>query len=435
MKKHFLFIVFLFSCLCIKTFVIAQNNKSYPIADGTFIQNDLIASWSDDRWQLELKALKDVGMHYIIIAPTLHTEKGINESMYPSALPDVKQKYKSDLVDNCLRNAAKAGFKVFLGLNLNEEWWNGKFTYEWLNHQMELGNNVADELTKKYKAKYGDVMYCWYWVWEVDNAHCSTPQLQDALASILNVNLDHLHAITPSMPFMLCPFMNYRLGTADENRRMWERVFAGAHFNKGDIFAPQDCIGAGGLKLDTLDVWFREMKKAVDTKSGLLFWSDAETFDQRFWTIAPLNRFINQMEIVKPYVGNIISFAYSHYYSPYKVNKKYHEAYLKYVRTGALPEVSSLGSPADLQWNKDVENKVLLTWKTPADSSEIAGYYIFRNGELVANIQNEKKRRNTSRNAFLEKKPLERGTYQYELCSYSFTGATSEKKGVKCEIN
>ena len=86
MKKHFLFVVFLFFCLCIKTFVIAQNNKSYPIADGTFIQNDLIASWSDDRWQLELKALKDVGMHYIIIAPTLHTEKGINESMYETKI-------------------------------------------------------------------------------------------------------------------------------------------------------------------------------------------------------------------------------------------------------------------------------------------------------------------------------------------------------------
>lgn len=436
MKKNVLFLSFLFCCLFLKTTVFAQVLKSYPIADGTFIQDDLIANWNDDRWQQEFTALKDAGMHYVIFAPTLNTnEKGINETMYPSELKDVKQKYKSDLVDICLRNASKAGFKVFLGLNLNAEWWKADFTYEWLKNQMETGNSIADELIHKYKNKYGDVMYGWYWVWEVDNVHCNTPPLQDALANILNINLDHLHAVTPSMPFMLCPFMNYRKGTADENRVMWEYVFSKSHFNRGDIFAPQDCIGAGGLKLDILDVWFREMKKAVDTKPGLLFWSDAETFDQRFWTIAPLNRFIKQMEIVKPYVSNIISFAYSHYYSPFKVNKKYHEAYLEYVRTGKMSNVPVPGLPLDLQWKKSTDNKVILTWHAPADSIEIAGYYIFRNTELVANIQYEKRRRNMQKNTFIEKIPLDKGTYKYEVCSYSFSGTPSERRYINCELN
>jgi len=437
MKKYLLYITFLCCGLLIKVFVIAQDNRSYPIIDGTFIQDDLVANWNDSRWQKELNALKEVGMHYIIFAPTLHTDKeGVSESIYPSNLRGVRQKYKVDLVDNCLRNAAKAGFKVFLGLNFNEEWWTGQFSYEWLKHQMETGNQVADELVKKYKKKYGEVMYGWYWVWEVDNVHCKTTILQDELADILNVNLDHLHVITPSMPFMLCPFMNYRLGTAEQNGNMWERVFAGAHFNQGDIFAPQDCIGAGGLKLDILDVWFREMKRAVDTKPGLLFWSDAETFDQRFWTIAPLNRLIRQLEIVKPYVSHIISFAYSHYYSPYKVNKKYHGAYLEYVRNGVLPTGLLPLPPTGLQLKKSIDNKMVLSWQAPPDSNEIAGYYIFRNGALLGNIQYEDNRRkNETRNTFIEKESLKEGKYCYEVSSYSFTGTPSSKISIMCEIN
>jgi len=438
MKKYPVYFVVLIFCLLQCTRILSQYIiHPYPIADGTFIQNELVANWTDDRWQKELTALKEVGMHYIILAPTLQSnEKNISESMYPSALPDVKQRYSNDLVDNCLRNAEKAGFKVFLGLNLNDKWWSADFTYDWLKHQMEIGNSVADELIQRYKNKYGGVMYGWYWVWEVDNIHCNTTSLQHALAEILNVNLDHLHAATPSMPFMLCPFMNYRLGTAQENRKMWETVFAGAHFNKGDIFAPQDCIGAGGLILDTLDVWFREMKRAVDTKPGLLFWSDAETFDQRFWTSAPLNRFVRQMEIVKPYVSNIISFAYSHYYSPFKVDKRYHITYLQYVREGTLLVGQLPDAPNDVQLMQSIDNKVKLTWRPPADSSIIAGYYIYRNDSLVGNLQYEDRRkRNEQRNTFIDKAPLKTGVYYYEVASYSFSGTESSKKKIKCEIH
>ena len=435
MQKYLFACIFL-CCSFFQTTIFSQIKTGYPVADGTFIQNDLVRNWDDNQWQKELAALKEVGMHYIILAPTLHTNKnGYTESVYPSRLPEINQKQNADLVDNCLRNAARQGFKVFLGLNFDEKWWDAQFSYEWLKDQMETGNKVADELIKNYKNKYGETMYGWYWVWEVDNIHCKTAELQDALASLLNVNLDHLHKITPSMPFMLCPFMNYRLGTAEENGRLWKRVFAGTHFKDGDIFAPQDCIGAGGLILDTLDIWFREMKKAVDTKPGLLFWSDAETFDQRFWTIAPLNRFIQQMNIVQPYVSNIISFAYSHYYSPNQVNGNYHKCYAHYVQTGLLPNSSLKGIVSNLQIVMTTDNKPRISWRAPSDSNEIAGYYVYRNQELVANIQYDRKNKKNVRNTFIEKAPLGKGTYKYEICAYSFTGVPASKKSIECMIN
>lgn len=398
-----------------------------PIATGTFIQESLIRNWDDHRWQQELKALKEVGMRYLVLAPTLHSDSDrMPESYYPTTLAGVRFKEPSDLVDNCLRNAAKAGFKVFLGLNFDERWWSANATPEWLNKQMETGNQVADELIHRYKAHYGDVLYGWYWVWEVDNLHIKSVEAQQALATALNINLDHLHAVTPSMPVMLCPFMNYRVGTVEECRQAWTNIFSHTRFAAGDIFAPQDGVGAGGLDLDRLGEWYKELKKAVDSKPGLLFWSDAETFDQRFWTIAPLDRFVRQMQVVRPYVSNIISFAYSHYYSPLKENPAFHEAYKIYTRTGRLPHLPVPGMPVKLAVSTDEKNAVVLGWREPSHTQGLAGYRIFRNGVLIGVRQYHLDSKCST--TFTDKTPGP-GNPFYELCAYTSTGVEGKRAG------
>ncbi|HEY8661594.1 MAG TPA: hypothetical protein VIL78_21335, partial [Hanamia sp.] len=77
----------------------------------------------------------------------------------------------------------------------------------------------------------------------------------------------------------------------------------------------------------------------------------------------------------------------------------------------------------------------IISWRAPEDSSEIAGYYIFRNGKLVANIQTENRRRNLFRNTYFENSYLKKGVYKYEVCAYSFTGTTTLKMNVESEIN
>lgn len=405
-------------------------SDSYPIADGTFIQDNLVSQWDDTRWQKELGVLKEAGMHYLVFAPTLHTDNnGISRIIYPGSLPNVEVKYRVDLVENCLRNAKTAGFKVFLGLNFNEKWWSANFSEDWLYSQMELGNLVANDLTKRYKDRYEETMYGWYWVWEVDNLNCTTTEKQDVLVKALNINIDHLNQVTPKMPFMLCPFVNYKVGNSKNNRDMWQYVFAGTHFREGDIFAPQDCVGAGGLELGMVDEWFREMNEAVKSKPGLQFWSDAETFDQRFWTSAPLDRFVEQMKIVKPYVSNIITFAYSHYYSPFQTTKGFHETYLQYVKTGTLP-LSVIPDPVVyLTAYLDSEGKVNLSWQEPKNKETLAGYYIFKDDQLIGNLQY--KSNGKSITGFRDKNSGEKGTHRYEVCSYSCSGVTSAKNSVE----
>lgn len=303
--------------------------NNVPVFDGTFIQEFLVNDWDDARWSKEFEMMREAGMEYLIFAPALLTDSaGNSTAIYPSRL--VARKNRKDLIERCLRNAQKQQIKVFLGLNFNDRWWRVDYDADWLFGQMEQGNKVADELNALYKEKYPETLYGWYWVWEVDNLNCTTPERQAALAQALNINLDHLSKITPGMPLMLSPFMNSAVGNADDCKKLWESVFAQTRFRIGDIFSPQDCVGAGGLKADQTGEWFSKLKQAVNTKPGLKFWGNVETFDQRDWSTAPFERIARQLHAIDPYVSNIICFSYNHYNSPYLVDPVHHDSYMNY---------------------------------------------------------------------------------------------------------
>lgn len=381
--------------------------SAHPVTTGTFIQNSLASGWDDNAWQRELTALKDVGMQYLVIGPVLDGSSS-----------DPKN-WRLDIVDACLRNAQKQGFKVFVGINFDELWWKD-FSSEWFNGQMQLGNKVATAVYERFAERYKGTLFGWYWVWEIDNLRFNNPARMDMLTSALNVNLDYLHKIAPEMPIMLCPFMNYRVGQPDTYRAFWEYVFARTNLAPGDVFAPQDCIGAGGVEIDQLDSWLAALQKAVQTKPGLLLWSDAETFQQRFWTSAPLNRFVEQMRIAQPYVSNIISFAYSHYYSPQTVPAGFHQAYRRYVKTGKLDSPGRVGPPRSLVSKPAASGKGLtLRWQHGQDSAKVAGYYLFRNQVLLMDIQGKQQGLPVS---FTDTTTMQPSTVIYELKPYDFAG-------------
>lgn len=404
-----------------------QKNKgtSIPQFNGSFIQEFLVASWNDEQWDREMIMLKEAGIEYLIYAPALLTdEKGKTTTYYPSSLTRKNLQNKS--VEKCLRSAQKNGVKIFIGLNFNDRWWKVDYDIEWLIGQMEIGNKVADELVALYKEKYADTMYGWYWVWEVDNLNCMTAEHQAALAKALNTNLDHLSKITPGMPLMLSPFMNQAVGgNAEEYGKMWENVFAQTHFRIGDIFAPQDCVGAGGLTVDKLDEWFSQLKKAVNTKPGLKFWGNVETFDQKFWVSAPLTRVQKQLETVNSYVSNLICFAYSHYNSPFVVNPDYHKAYVHYLKEGKLPEITIPQKVINVSIEKNSKGTEI-RW-SPGNPNHTTGYNIYKNGTLLRKVQEKNGKLPTS---FIDKESTESGDI-YEIAPYNVMDQESERVKAK----
>jgi len=422
-----------------------EEFNRWPIADGTFIQWWLVKDWDDEKWTSEFNILKEAGMNYVILTPTAiyktdeTTGEGKTYTLYPSisegfeVMQDGEGNRYYDIVDACLRNAEKAGIKVFLGLNFCDEWWSKKRDVDWIFARMREGNTVADELWDLYRDKYPNAFYGWYWTWEVDNGYFKNLDFTSSkkiLANAIKIHLDHFDATGRHLPFMLSPYMDWRLGTPRGYAKMWEYVFENSGLKEGDIFCPQDSIGARGLNKGNYVKWFAELKKAVDTKPGLKFWADIETFDIQDWTSITINDFVEKMEELQPYVEKFITFSYSHYYSPNIINSGFHEAYLDYITYG-VTESNQPNAPENVAAFAEDDGTVVLEWVHSEDDAGICGYYVYRNGELVAN--NQVKRKDGTEAAemapanFRDILPKKGKEFVYEVQAYDFAGNVSEK--------
>ncbi|HHW49480.1 MAG TPA: DUF4434 domain-containing protein [Clostridiaceae bacterium] len=416
-----------------------------PIAGGTFIQWWLVKDWDDEKWTSELNILKEAGMEYIVLTPTAFYKadkvkgEGRTYTLYPSSsegfevMQDGSGNKYHDIVDACLRNAEKAGMKVFLGLNFSEDWWSKRRDVDWIFARMREGNTVADELWDLYRDKYPNAFYGWYWTWEVDNGYFKNLDFSGSkriLANAIKIHLDHFDATGKHLPFMLAPYMDWRLGTPRGYAKMWEYVFENSGLKEGDIFCPQDSIGAGGLNKGNYAKWFSELKKAVDTKPGLRFWADIETFDIHDWTSITINDFVEKMEKLQPYVENFIAFSYSHYYSPNITNPGFHETYLDYVMNGIV-ENNPPSAPESVAAHIEGIRTVILNWNPSEDDTGVCGYYVYRNGVLIANNQVKRKDgtegTETAPASLRDTLPEKGKEFVYEVQAYDFAGNLSEK--------
>ncbi|MDR3626278.1 MAG: DUF4434 domain-containing protein [Ignavibacteriaceae bacterium] len=435
MKKTILFILGIITLFTITLSTPAYAGADKAIADGSFVQTWLCGSWSDARWQQEFTAMKNAGMHYLIIGPIVQCETGqVTQTVYPSALPNTAMfSYLNghDMMDNCLRNAEAAGIKVFIGLSYNPQWAASYGQYSaWMDNQMEFDNQVCDEVWNRYKSKYPNAFYGWYWIYEIENVSFTTQVLQDQLIHAMNIQLDHLTAANEHLPFMWCPFMVSKLGTSQDYQAMWEYVFANLHTVQGDIFAPQDCVGAGGLKIDQVDEWFSALRKAVDTKPGLAFWSDVETFVESDWSSATIDRFVRQLKIEQPYVENYITFAYCHYDSPYNVDPGFQTTYLDYLKNGVV-ESTPPSVPTNLTGTINSDGVVKLNWNASTDNIGICGYKIYRNGIQICKEQVPVGVTSPALATTLTDVVLNSNTdYIYEVKAYDFANNLSESASI-----
>jgi hypothetical protein len=325
--------------------------------------------------------------------------------------------------------------KVILGLNFaGEEWFRkGGTDPEWLYGQMRQGNSIADDLYRQYHAKYKGTLWGWYWVWEVDNYNFQTKERDDVLAHALDINVKHLHALDPRLHIMLCPFMNAACGPPEVYAKMWQYVFARCSLGKGDLFAPQDSCGAGGLNIKIVGKWFAALKGAVDTKPGLQLWSDSETFTQTDWTAAELNRFIGQLKAIQPYVSGYVTFAYCHYYSPQIVNPGFQATLKEYVRTGHLDSIPPT-EPRNLKAVR-LANGVHLSWDEGTDNIGVCGYYVYREAERIKRTQERRKyeRGTVQINRYVDSGASSAGPHVYAVQTYDFAGNVSKKVEVSVD--
>jgi hypothetical protein len=171
-----------------------------------------------------------------------------------------------------------------------------------------------------------------------------------------------------------------------------------------------------------LPEWFGNLKAAVETKPGLLFWSNVENFEQHSWASATMDKYARQIEMERPYVSGMITFAYSHYYSPLACNRMLHEAYVYYRKNGKLPEMAAPKPVSGATLTKDGQGNNVLQWKLPEAEPDLLGIRIYKNGNLIKYLQTDKA--GICATSFTDESPLSSGI-AYQITSYNVIGKES----------
>lgn len=420
--------------------VYPERPDGYPTLAGSFMQPGAFANYSLQRMTTHLRYMREVGIDTIILQWSFENVGDKATRVYFDSSFDAADKASDfdesgkKLVETLLQAADSLDMKVFLGLNNNDEWWQKAVNDKaWLTDQIEIGLDGAKQLYDTYKQKYPNAFHGWYFVFEYYNFKATSVQIDNA-AYLLDGFRDGLYDIDSSMPMMLSPFVSSSNSTAVEAGDLWEKVFAKTDFREGDIFCCQDSVGAGHIKLEELESYYRELKEAVEKEKGLRFWANNEDFTQSDWTTAPLDRFVEQMNISSKYVEEHITFAYSHYQNPDIVGKSgYHEAYKEYFETGKVPTLK-LSAPEVTHTSQG--NGVIVDIEGTLDnsSSTACSLYIDKNGELLTRIDLTNKHNVKNITFSFSDTNLEgEGVAVYEVYATDYSGNETAK--TKIEVN
>ncbi len=383
------------------------EQKCDPKFNGTFLQSWMSSSWSDERWQDEIKNMKDAGIEYLILQDVANKSADDSWSVYyDSALSCFENATEyTDVIDAALRNCKGSGIKVFIGLAMFDDFWTeGAITGQY-KEMCIVASDMVNEIYNNYFNEYSDCFYGWYFTPEFNNV--LTCQINiNGLCDGLNLIIDQINKTNKSLPILMSPFYAEYLATGPfVTLTNLVRVFNRINFRDGDIFAPQDAVGALWTSEDNLEKVWKMYSAAVETcDADIKLWANCENFSLGFADTlldgiltrpatentssitSTLDRFVRQMDIASKYAENIITFSYNHYFSPSYVNSVFIETYLDYVDNGFILENEA---PSEVKnfIKSPAENGVTLSWDSAEDNFGIAYYRIEKNGKFMTRIE------------------------------------------------
>lgn len=328
---------------------------SKKILEGTFIQPNLILDWESEQFDRHFKEYRTIGFDHIILQwiEYKNLSANIRYTYYPGTLQG--RKLEKDLLTNLLKYGLKNNVKIYIGLNINDEWWKAigkspKEFNEWWNNEAAESLKLVNDIWSKYKhyaKSYGfNTLAGWYMAFEVDNFHFNTIEKQNILAKQYNTVVNYIHKMT-GLPVMISPYFNRALGLIygpKKWRSMWENILSQTNI---DIIALQDGIGCDRevmcedtnreKAIKNVGKWFKAIRDAIrKSKKKIELWSDLETFvEERVdgksrFSSASMDRIIRQIEAEAPFVDKFTSFSFQAYQDYDKAPGLYEE-YKNYV--------------------------------------------------------------------------------------------------------
>lgn len=381
--------------------------KCNPEFNGTFLQSWMSSTWDDERWQTEIEYMKKAGIEYLILQDVANKSGDDTWSVYyDSELPVFENAVTyPDVIASALKNCKGTGIKVFIGLAMFDDFWvEGAITKQY-SEMCGVAADMVEEIYGKYYADYSDCFYGWYFTPEFNNV--LTCQINiNGLCNGLNEIIDRIDKTDKSLPLLLSPFYaeylaNGPVMTLANLVRMLNKI----NFRDGDIFAPQDAVGALWTSEENLEKTWKMYSAAVKSADAdIRLWANCENFTLSFADslldgiltrpatenamsiTSTLDRFVWQMNVASKYAENIITFSYNHYFSPALVNPVFMETYYDYIENGFVLE-SNKPSKVSNPSKTETENGIVIEWDAAEDDFGIAYYRIEKNGDFLARIE------------------------------------------------
>jgi hypothetical protein len=389
---------------------IAQD-CSGPTLRGSFLQPALGDAWTLKQWSNEFGYMRTAELNQMVIQWTADSKE--KTTIYPSGLAGYTQNTKHDVVKRALDAADASGAQVYLGLQINDDWWTKYLTDKpWLKNEAKVANALADDLWKRY-GQHGSLTG-WYLGFEVDNVESTSAEWDDLVAFYRTVG-NHLHKLTPGKPIVISPFFSTKADLSPSQwQTMWEYVLKRSPI---DVVALQDGVGAGHATKAQLPEWFSAVRNAIqNSRPRTEFWANTETFISGYEP-RPIRSIVNDMCAVQPYVSSYLSFSFNHYISPQQVNPLYYQTYLDYLATGKVDSVPPT-TPTDLASVALDSHTIRLTWGASTDNVGVVGYNIRRDGRNVASQRDG--------TTTFQDEQLEPGTtYTYQVRAFDAAGNES----------
>lgn len=391
-------------------FAVPEDKKCDAAFTGSFIQSWASSSWDDEQWESEMEYMKSCGLEYLIVQDLAN--KATNKSggrwtlYYDSELPEFENADRSeaDVLSKALYHCKKAGIKLFVPLAMFDDFWTEMALTNQYSEICKISEKMAEEIYGKYYEGYEDTFYGWYFVPEINNNLLNVIGIKK-LADGLNGILAKLTELNSSLPLLMSPFYtNYLSGGSAVTLAQLVSFFEYTDFRDGDIFCPQDAVGAGWIKEKDLErVWaiYGEAIKAADADVKL--WANVECFttatadtltdgitgpaatENTVYVPANFDRLVRQMEIASAYAENIITFSFNHYYSLKFASSMFMETYKDYLAKGELEKEAPQAVTGLVK--TEGENGIELTWNEAEDNFGVAYYRIEKNGRFLMRVE------------------------------------------------
>lgn len=397
-------LVFIFS---LTPFYAEPEQKCDPKFNGTFLQSWMSSSWSDERWQEEIKNMKDAGIEYLILQDTANKSADNIWSVYYQSNLSIFENATvyPDVIDAALRNCKGSGIKVFIGLAMFDDFWTEGSVTEQYSEMCDVAADMVEEIYNKYYPKYSDCFYGWYFTPEFNNVLTCQINIRGQYKG-LNRIIDRMNSTNPDIPFLLSPFYAEYLASGPVLTLFnLIRLLNGINFRDGDILAPQDAVGALWTSEKNLERTWKMYSAAVDTcDADIKLWANCENFSLGFADTlldgiltrpatentasitTTLDRFVWQMNVASKYAENIITFSYNHYFSPSYVNPVFMETYLNYVENDFILEKEAPSAVKNFS-KESSESGVILLWESSDDNFGISHYRIEKNGKFLTRVE------------------------------------------------